>query len=88
MFNSAIFEHLQVKLDEDSQVREELRNTVQVMERQGVCHSTTCRLVLSLLKFQQIELQCQFSLEPIPYLRQSVSFSLHHVALFTTDPHE
>ena len=37
MFGSAIFEHLQVKLDEDSQVREELRNIVQIMERQGVC---------------------------------------------------
>ena len=36
MFGSAIFEYLQVKLDEDSQVREELRNIVQVMERQGV----------------------------------------------------
>ena len=41
MFSSAVFEHLQVKLDEDSQVREELRNIVQVMERQGICHSTT-----------------------------------------------
>ena len=39
MFSSAIFEHLQVKLDEDALVREELRNIVQVMERQGVCHS-------------------------------------------------
>ena len=39
MFSSAIFEQLQVKLDEDAQVREELRNIVQVMERQGVCHS-------------------------------------------------
>ena len=40
MFSPAIFEHLQVKLDEDAQVREELRNIVQVMERQGICHST------------------------------------------------
>lgn len=42
MFGSAIFEHLQVKLDEDSQVREELRNIVQVMERQGVCPLHIC----------------------------------------------
>lgn len=34
MFSPAIFEHLQAKLDEDAQVREELRNIVQVMERQ------------------------------------------------------
>ena len=52
MFSSAIFEHLQVKLDEDAQVREELRNIVQVMERQGVCHSTAFRPILSLLTFQ------------------------------------
>lgn len=39
MFSPAIFEHLQLKLDEDAQVREELRNIVQVMERQGICHS-------------------------------------------------
>ena len=35
MFSPVIFEHLQAKLDEDSQVRDELRNIVQVMERQG-----------------------------------------------------
>ena len=80
MFSSAIFEHLQVKLDEDAQVREELRNIVQVMERQGICHSTSLRTNFPLLTFQQIELQCQFSPEPIPYLMQTVSFSLHHVA--------
>ncbi|KAF6240536.1 hypothetical protein HO173_001204 [Letharia columbiana] len=34
MFSPAIFEHLQAKLDEDAQVREELRNIVQAMERQ------------------------------------------------------
>lgn len=33
MVNPAIFEHLQTKLDEDAQVREELRNIVQSMER-------------------------------------------------------
>ena len=43
MFGPAIFEHLQAKLDEDSQVREELRNIVQVMERQGICHSIASR---------------------------------------------
>ena len=40
MFSPAIFEHLQAKLDEDAQVREELRNIVQVMERQGIYQST------------------------------------------------
>ncbi|KAL9134526.1 MAG: hypothetical protein Q9175_004292 [Cornicularia normoerica] len=34
MFNPAVFEHVQAKLDEDAQVREELRNIVQAMERQ------------------------------------------------------
>lgn len=33
-FSPAVFEHLQAKLDEDAQVREELRNIVQSMERQ------------------------------------------------------
>lgn len=37
MFSPAIFEHLQAKLDEDAQVREELQNIVQAMERQGIC---------------------------------------------------
>ena len=36
MLSPAIFEHLQTKLDEDAQVREELRNIVQIMERQGI----------------------------------------------------
>ena len=40
IFNSAIFEHLQSKLDEDGQVREELRTIVQAMERQGIYQST------------------------------------------------
>ena len=40
MFDPAIFEHLQSKLDEDGQVREELRAIVQAMERQGICEST------------------------------------------------
>lgn len=34
MFSPVIFEHLQAKLDEDAQVREEIRNIVQLMERQ------------------------------------------------------
>ncbi|CAF9912530.1 hypothetical protein IMSHALPRED_000338 [Imshaugia aleurites] len=34
MITPAIFEHLQTKLDEDAQVREEIRNIVQAMERQ------------------------------------------------------
>ena len=43
MISPAIFEHLQAKLDEDAQVREELRNIVQVMERQGICKHTAFR---------------------------------------------
>ena len=43
-FSPAIFEHLQTKLDEDAQVREELRNIVQAMEREGICQSTTSDL--------------------------------------------
>ena len=74
MFSPAIFEHLQSKLDEDAQVREELRNIVQAMERQGTCHSEAFRAPSYLLKFPQIGLQCQYSLEPIPYLSQTVSF--------------
>lgn len=44
-FSQAIFEHLQAKLDEDAQVREELRNIVQSMERQGICQSTISGLL-------------------------------------------
>lgn len=76
MFSPAIFEHLQLKLDEDAQVREELRNIVQVMERQGICHSTVSWPSSILLKCPQIGLQRQFCLELIPYPRQTVSFSL------------
>ncbi|MCJ1287393.1 hypothetical protein MMC26_006742 [Xylographa opegraphella] len=35
MVNPAIFEDLQTKIDEDSQVREELKNILQVLEKQG-----------------------------------------------------
>ncbi|MCJ1398574.1 hypothetical protein MMC11_001774 [Xylographa trunciseda] len=35
MVNPAIFEHLQTKIDEDSQIREELKNILQVLEKQG-----------------------------------------------------
>ncbi|MCJ1298862.1 hypothetical protein MMC08_001653 [Hypocenomyce scalaris] len=35
MVNSAIFEHLQAKIDEDARVREELRNFLQDLEKQG-----------------------------------------------------
>ncbi|MCJ1418458.1 hypothetical protein MMC32_004806 [Xylographa parallela] len=34
MVNPAIFEDLQIKIDEDSQVREELKNILQVLEKQ------------------------------------------------------
>ena len=35
MVNPAIFENLQAKIDEDTQVREELRNVLQDLEKQG-----------------------------------------------------
>ena len=35
MVNPAIFEHLQTKIDEDAAVREELRNILQNLEKQG-----------------------------------------------------
>ena len=35
MASAAIFEQLQLKLDEDSQIREDIRNVVQTLERQG-----------------------------------------------------
>lgn len=38
MVNPAIFEHLQAKIDEDSHVREELRNILQNLEKQGSVH--------------------------------------------------
>lgn len=34
--NPTIFVHLQAKIDEDSSVREELRNHVQNLEKQGI----------------------------------------------------
>ena len=36
MVNPAIFEHLQTKIDEDAQVREELKSILQVLEKQGL----------------------------------------------------
>lgn len=36
MVDPAIFEDLQTKIDEESQVREELRNILQTLEKQGV----------------------------------------------------
>ncbi len=35
MVDPTIFEHLQAKIEEDGSVREELRNILQVLERQG-----------------------------------------------------
>lgn len=35
MVNPAIFTHLQSKIDEDAAVREELRDIVQTLEKQG-----------------------------------------------------
>lgn len=36
MVDPAIFEHLQAKIDEDSAVREELKNILQILEKQGM----------------------------------------------------
>ena len=38
MASPAVFEQLQLKLDEDSQIREDIRNVVQTLERQGACN--------------------------------------------------
>lgn len=35
MVNPAIFDHLQAKIDEDAQAREELRKFLQDLEKQG-----------------------------------------------------
>ena len=35
LVDPAIFEQLQTKIDEDNRVREELRNVVQALEKQG-----------------------------------------------------
>ena len=35
MVDPSIFEHLQSKIDQDATVREELRDTVQTLEKQG-----------------------------------------------------
>ena len=35
MASAAVFEQLQLKLDEDSQIREDIHNVVQTLERQG-----------------------------------------------------
>lgn len=38
MVDPAIFGHLQTKIDEDTQVREEIKNIVQALERKGTVH--------------------------------------------------
>lgn len=43
MVNPAIFEHLQAKIDEDSRVREELRNFLQNLEQQGKLNSKSSK---------------------------------------------
>jgi hypothetical protein len=45
MVNPAIFEHLQTKIDEDSEVREGLKTILQVLEKQGKFRSTSMSLV-------------------------------------------
>jgi hypothetical protein len=44
MVNPAIFEHLQAKIDEELNVREELRNILQVLEKQGRSSFPLCGL--------------------------------------------
>ena len=39
MIDPAIFEQLQSNIDDDSQLREEVRNILQKRERQGMCIS-------------------------------------------------
>lgn len=36
MIDTSIFEQLQTKIDEDSQIRENIRNAVQGLEKQGL----------------------------------------------------
>ena len=36
MIDHTLFEHLQAKIDEDNSVREELRNLLQDLEKQGI----------------------------------------------------
>lgn len=36
MIDRTLFEHLQAKIDEDNSVREELRNLLQSLEKQGI----------------------------------------------------
>ena len=37
LVSSAIFEHLQSKIDEDAKVREQIRDILQDLDKQGVC---------------------------------------------------
>jgi len=46
MINPAVFEHLQIKIDEDAKVREELRNKLQDLEKQGECLSKHLRTLV------------------------------------------
>ena len=42
MVDPAIFEYLQTKIDEDFLVREELRNILQTLEKQGFSGKSSC----------------------------------------------
>jgi len=56
MINPAIFEHLQFKIDEDAKVREELRNKLQDLEKQGRTFIKRLRfrtLVVNLVSFRE-----------------------------------
>lgn len=37
LVDPAVFQNLQAKIDEDSSVREELKNILQTLEKQGTC---------------------------------------------------
>ncbi|MCJ1365531.1 hypothetical protein MMC16_004654 [Acarospora aff. strigata] len=69
MVNPAIFEHLQAKIDEDAQVREELKNILQTLEKQGARFTPYFQWITDSLKAEQPSLSYQ---ELIRYPRPDV----------------
>lgn len=73
MTSPIVFEQIQTKLDEDSQTREEIRNVVQTLERQGTQSMLVC--LNSVLTQLQPDRPNPYYPESTPYLKPTASLS-------------
>ena len=84
--NVAIFEHLQSKIDEDSQVREELKGILHVLEKEGIYATLQWSTQRTYIQYMQEGQLSRYSLESIRHLRLMVRCFLFH-PLHERKPH-